>query len=94
MKEAFSFSGLFFGWPSNVIPIHNVEALADNKYYIVGKLIATCLIQGGQPPVCFSCSAADYIVYDEIKSNPCLDDIPDCSVRQKLEKVSYLHIAN
>ena len=42
---------LFTGWPLNVIPQHNVEAVASNTYFTVGKLIATCLVQGGQPPV-------------------------------------------
>ena len=50
MKEAFSISGLFVGWPQNVIPVHNVEALADNKFFVIGKIIATSLVQGGEPP--------------------------------------------
>ena len=37
MKEAFMSSGLFAGWPQNVVPIHSVEAVAANKYFIVGK---------------------------------------------------------
>ena len=41
MKEAFSISGLFVGWPQNVVPVHNVEALADNKFFVIGKIIAT-----------------------------------------------------
>ena len=87
LQEAFSRSGLFVGWPDHVIPIHNVEAVANNKFYLVGKMISTCLVQGGQPPVCFSAAVADYIIFDEVKSAPCIADIPDCSVRQKLEKV-------
>lgn len=90
MREAFTTSGLFVGWPQNVIPTHNVQALADNKYYVVGKIIATSLVQGGQPPVCFSPAVADYLVFDEVKSSPCLQDIPDYDVRQKLEKVITL----
>ena len=87
MKEAFTSSGLFAGWPQNVVPIHSVEAVAANSYYIVGKMIATCLVQGGQPPVCFAAAVADYIVFDEVKSEPSLNDIPDHTVRNKLEKV-------
>ncbi len=50
MKEIFKYSGLFTGWPHNVVPVHNVEALEKNEF---GKIIATSLIHGGQPPVCF-----------------------------------------
>ena len=88
MTEAFTASGLFVGWPHNVIPIHNVEVVASNKFYIIGKIIATCLVQGGKPPVCFSTAIADYLVYDEIKCNPCLSDIPDNTIQEKLKKVS------
>lgn len=87
MREAFTASGLFVGWPTNVVPIHNVEALAANKYYVIGKLMATSLVQGGQPPVCFCGAVADYLIYDEIRCDPCLDDIPEYTVRQKLRKV-------
>ena len=66
MQEPFSTLGLFYGWPDHAIPIHNVEAVATNKFYLVGKMISTCLVQGGQPPVCFSAAVADYLVCDEI----------------------------
>ena len=81
IKDAFSISGLFVGWPSNVIPIHIVQAVAGNKYYIVGKMISTILVQGGQPSVCFSSAITNYLVYDEVRSNACF---LDHSVRQTL----------
>ena len=87
MKEVFTMSGLFVGWPNNVILIHNIEALAANTYYIVGKMISYCLIHGRQPPVCFSQAIAEYIVYKEIRCQPSLDDIPDYIIRQKLIQV-------
>ena len=31
MKEAFTSSGLFAGWPQNVVPFHSVEAVAANR---------------------------------------------------------------
>lgn len=89
MKEAFTSSGLFSGWPSNVVPIHNVEAVVANKYYLIGKMITTSLIQGGQPPVCFSTAVANYLVYDEVSTScePAIDDIPNCALQQSLRKV-------
>lgn len=92
MKEAFSVSGLFAGWPDSVVPIHNVAAVTSNEYYVVGKMIATSLVQGGQPPVCFAPAIAEYLVYDKIRSEPNMNDIYDHSVREKLEKVaSYVN---
>ena len=92
LQEAFSKSGLFVGWPDHVIPIHHVEAVATNKFYIVGKMVATCLVQGGQPPVCLAGAVADYLIYEEVQSDHCIADIPDSGIRQKLEKVCVLHL--
>ena len=87
IKECMNTSSLFTGWPRNVVPQHNVEAVANNTYFIVGKLIATCIVQGGQPPVCFAKAVADFLIYNEVRSKACLEDIPDCSVRDKLRQV-------
>ena len=89
IKECMQTSSLFSGWPENVVPQHNVEAVANNTYYIVGKLIATCIIQGGQPPLCFSKAVADFLIYNEVRSNVCLEDIQDGSVRDKLKQVTF-----
>lgn len=88
-------SGLFGGWPSNVVPIHNVNALARNRFHIVGKMLATCLVQGGQPPVYFAAAVADFLVFSRVRGPHCLDDIGDFEVRQCLNKVCclYTHIS-
>lgn len=70
-----------------MIPVHDVEAVACNKFYIVGKMVFTCLIQGGKSPVCIADGIADYLVYDEVRSKPCLEDTPGCAVRHKMKKV-------
>ncbi len=87
LKESFHSSGLFVGWPSNVLPIHDIGAVAANKFYIIGKIMATCLIQGGQSPLCICHAVAEYLVFDEIKFEPILEDIPDVDVRQGLLQV-------
>ena len=89
VKECMKTSSLFTGWPENVVPQHNVEAVANNTYYIVGKLISTCIIQGGQPPLCFSKAVADFLIYNEVRSEACLDDIEDRNVRDKLRQVIF-----
>ena len=88
IKEV-TMSGLFHGWPQNVVLAHSIEALADNRYFLVGKLIAMCLVQGGQPPVYFSTAVADYLVHGEITSKPCIDDIYDPEIQRKIRNVKY-----
>ncbi len=90
LKETFTTLGLFAGWPSNLVPLHNVEAVTKNLYFVIGKLIATCLVQGGQAPACFCKGVADYLIFDEVRSIPCLEDIPDFFIREKLQKVKYI----
>ena len=89
VKEVLKSGSFFTGWPSNVVPQHNIEAVAEGTYFTIGKLIATCLVQGGQPPVCFSSAVADFLVYNEVRAKPCLDDIPNLNVREQLAKVIY-----
>ena len=90
MQEIFK-SSLFDseGYPIHIIPLHNVGAVANNKYYIIGKMIATCIIQEEEAPACFAKPVADYIVYDKICSSVCLNDIPDMEVRDSLRKVGF-----
>ena len=35
IKEIFLRSGLFFGWPSNVVVVQNIQALSANQYVCV-----------------------------------------------------------
>ena len=79
-------SGLFLGLPDHITPLHNVEALERNKYYVVGKMLAICIVQGGQPPVYFSSPVSDYL-YDRVNSSVEIDDISDFNVKQNLNKV-------
>ena len=90
LNEVFR-SSLFSGYPENVLPRHNVKAVAENKFLYVGKMIATCIVQGGEVPACFTRSSADYIVYGRVCSPLCLEDIPDEEVRRSLQKVSTIY---
>lgn len=87
MKAALQHSLLFTGWPDHVLPVHNINAVAESKFYLIGKIIATGLVQGGEPPVCFSAAVADFIVYDSVRSKFSIDDIPDNDVCDALRKV-------
>ena len=83
-------SSLFVGFPSHVVPVHNVKAVTDATYHTVGKMIATCIIQGGEAPACFASAVADYLVYDRIRSPVCLEDISDYEVRNCFQKVHFV----
>ena len=87
LQEAFSKSGLFAGWPDHVVPLHNIEALSHNKFYVIGKMVATCLVQGGQPPVCFARAVAEFLVNESVETPVCMEDIPDYETRQRLIEV-------
>ena len=89
MREFFQ-SQYFAGYPDHVIPLHNVEAVVDNKFYTFGKMIATCIVQGGEVPVCFAKPVADYMVNREVSSPTNLDDIPDYDVKDCLTQVHSL----
>ena len=80
-------SDLFHGYPCHVVPCHNVDAVEQKKYFVVGKMIATAIVQGGQPPVYFAGAVADFLVFDSVKSPVDVEDIPNFEIRQSLEKV-------
>ena len=86
MHEIFK-SPLFAGFPSNVVPVHNIKAVSNNTYLVVGKMISTCIIQGGEVPACFASPVADYLVFDRVVSPVCLDDIYDYEIRDCLKQV-------
>ena len=91
-------SSLFAGFPNQVVPAHNVQAVANSTYYTIGKMISTCIIQGGEAPACFAKAVADYLVFDRICSPVCIEDIPDYEVQECLRQVCnimlyiYMHI--
>ena len=66
-----------------LIPSHNTSCCKE--LFFVVKLLATCLVQGGQPPVCFLPAVVDFLIYDETKT--LLDDTLICIVWESLKKV-------
>ena len=88
-KEIFLHSGLFCGWPYRVVVVQTIQALASNKYYVIGKILSASLIQGGQPPSCFCGAIADFLVYGVVRSPTDIKDIPDYDIQQLLFQVYY-----
>ena len=83
----FKFSGLFAGYPVNVTPLHNVQAVESKKFFTAGKMLCMSLIQGGEAPSCFTKAVADYLVYGEVRSPVDICDIHDETIRNSLAEV-------
>lgn len=45
MIELLSDASLFEGYPSSVIPTHNMLAMSSGKFALAGKMIATSVVQ-------------------------------------------------
>ena len=58
-----------------------------NMLYLIGRMIAVSLVQGAQAPLCFAQPVADFLVFEKIRCAPCVDDITDYEIREKLKKV-------
>ena len=81
LKDIFVKTVFFIGWPANVIPVCNTDAVAANKFFIIG------LVQGGRAPACFNKAVAEFLVYHEVRCEPRVDDITDVKVKAALMKV-------
>ena len=61
--------------------------LEKMTYYYVGVIIALSLLHGGPAPKFFSSAVADYIIYGVKKVNATIDDVPNYTIKQSLQKV-------
>ena len=66
---------------------HNVLAVERGYYFIMGCIIVLSLTQGGPAPSFFAPSVVDYLVGGSGNVRPCIDDVPDYEVQEKLRKV-------
>ena len=89
MQHMITSSGLFEESPGGAVLAHNSLALQQMDFEIVGKMIASSICHGGPAPHCFSCALAEMIVYGRVQSDTSIEDIPDQSVRDSLQKVSF-----
>ena len=78
---------LFSGPDSALAPNHNMAELEKMTYYYVGVIIALSLLHGGAAPQFFSSAVADYIIYGVKKVNATIDDVPNHTIKQSLQKV-------
>ena len=66
---------------------HNVLAVEKGYFFIMHCIIVLSLTQGGPAPSFFASSVVDYLVGGSGNVRPCIDDIPDYDIQEKLKKV-------
>ena len=81
----------FVATPKGHVIRFNVKALRENDYYIVGLMLATIILRGGEPPNIFSPSICQYITLGLEKYAPTIEEIPNALVRTSLLKVLLCH---
>ena len=71
------------------VPTHNIIQLQNKTYQHVGEMLAVSIVHGGPAPA-FSPAVANCILYGQYdKVMATIVDVPDASIREKLEKVTY-----
>ncbi|XP_063078396.1 G2/M phase-specific E3 ubiquitin-protein ligase-like [Engraulis encrasicolus] len=90
VKAILQDSGAFEGTPNGCMPRLNILHLQNGVYKIIGRMMSTIIVQGGEPPAFLSPSVVDYIVHGDIlqlRVTP--DDISDFVIRENLNKVLH-----
>ena len=77
---------LFSGQECKRILAHNVTALQQQEYLLVGRCIALALLYGGGAPHFFSEAVVSYLL-DEPINESAIDDLPDQDIMEKVKKV-------
>lgn len=65
----------------------NCKAFQSGAFSIVGKMLATMIVQGGELPRILSPSLCQYIQAGFNHAYPEIDEVPDANVRNSLKQV-------
>ena len=65
----------------------NFNALKGGAFSVVGKMLATMIVQGGELPRIFSPSMCQYIQRGFDSANPGIDEVPDGNIQKSLKQV-------
>ena len=82
---------LLCGAPSSRTLTHNIHELEKNTYYHIGALLATSIVHGGPAPSFFCNAVTEFIVFGISIVKATIDDVPDPSVKESLQKVILLY---
>lgn len=74
--------------PNGFTPKLNIAHVQNGVYRIIGKMMSTIIVQGGEPPAFLAPHIVDHIVTDDIlQVHVTPDDIADAELRDSLTKV-------
>jgi hypothetical protein len=77
-----------FNGPEEAMSLaHNMVALSDGDYDLVGKVVSLALVYGGGGPHFFSEGLTSYMFNEPITTD-FLHEVPDCDVQANIRKVS------
>ena len=70
--------------------VHNVEALANRKFYYAGQLVAISLANGRPSLNCLAEAVYEYFCHGlQCKITPNISLIPDCDIQESLKQVRH-----
>lgn len=81
------FSKLSVDTPVGHVIRCNINAVQSHSFAVVGKMLATMIVQGGKPPRLFSNGICQYIQSGFDNAFPGIDEVPDATIRNSLTKV-------
>ncbi|XP_060755381.1 uncharacterized protein LOC132866592 [Neoarius graeffei] len=87
-KAIFENSGGFQEMSNGFVPKVNVSLIRKGTFQVIGQMLATIIVQGGQAPSFFAPSMVDYILSGDMRQTQVhLEDIPEVDVRESLRKI-------
>ena len=79
---------LFQGPPNRRSFAHNVQAMAQRKFFVAGRIVALSLVNGGPGFPCLADSVFNFLSYGlGNKVIPDIHDFPDPFIKEKLNRV-------
>ncbi|XP_033099825.1 G2/M phase-specific E3 ubiquitin-protein ligase-like [Anneissia japonica] len=90
IMEEIKQSSLFDGPMDKRVLSFNGAAMAEDRYFHAGQLIAMSLVHGGPSPTFFSNVLYESIAYGISKTTPGIVDVADSDIRTMLQKVRII----
>ena len=74
--------------PNGMVIKPCISMYKEGLYKMMGEMVATCIVQGGEAPSIFTPSVVEYILTGDITSvDSRVEDIPQMKMRNDLKKV-------
>ena len=86
-------NSLFEGPPNRRLPRHNIIALIDNFYFLIGKIMASALLHGPENTLVLAPTIVNYLVKGLDGLQPQFEDVCCKDVRDILQQVNHISTA-